>query len=93
MADSASFHFALETLRLEPHLTRPVDETGRFCWSVTEMGPGRLRGLRPSAAAVLAALAVAVLVVAMVDIGGGLNRPLVAPAPHAAATPAAASKS
>lgn len=57
------------------------------------MGPGRLRGLRPSAAAVLAALAVAVLVVAMVDIGGGLNRPLVAPAPHAAATPAAASKS
>src|ERR1700723_294036 len=30
MADSASLHFALETLRLEPHPTRPVPETGRF---------------------------------------------------------------
>ena len=57
---------------------------------MTEMGPGRLGGLGPSAAAVLAALAVAVLVVAMVDIGGGLDRPLVAPPQHA---PAAASQS
>jgi hypothetical protein len=50
------------------------------------MGPGRLGGLGPSAAAVLAALAVAVLVVAMVDIGGGLDHPLVAPPQHAPAT-------
>jgi hypothetical protein len=57
------------------------------------MGPGRLGGLGPSAATVLATLAAAVLVVAMVDIGGGLNRPLVAPEPHAAATPATASQS
>jgi len=47
------------------------------------MGPGRLGGLGPSAAAVLAAVVVAVLVVAMVDVGGGLNHPLVAPPQHA----------
>jgi len=41
----------------------------------------------PSAAAVLAALAVAVAVVAIVSIGG-VNRPLVAPAPHVASAPA-----
>jgi len=57
------------------------------------MGPGRLGGLGPSAAAVLAALAVAVLVVRMVDIGGGLNRPLVAPPQHLATTPTAAGQS
>jgi hypothetical protein len=57
------------------------------------MGPGRLGGLGPAAAAVLAALAVAVLVVAMVDVGGGLDRPLVAPAPHPGVTPAATSQS
>ena len=56
------------------------------------MGPGRLGGLGPSAAAVLAAVVVAILVVAMVDIGGGLNRPLVTPA-HETPTPAGASQS
>jgi len=57
------------------------------------MGPGKLRGLGRSAAAVLAVLVVAVLVVAIVDIGGGLNRRLVAPAPHPTPTLAAASQS
>jgi hypothetical protein len=57
------------------------------------MGPGRLGGIAPSTATVLAVLVAAVLVVAMVDIGGGLNRPLVAPPPHAAATAPAASQS
>ena len=57
------------------------------------MGPGRLGGLGPSAAAVLAAVVVAILVVAMVDIGGGLNRPLVAPPQHLATPAAAASQS
>jgi hypothetical protein len=44
----------------------------------------------PAAASVLTALVVA-LAVAMVNIGGGLNRPLVTSAPHAA--PATASRS
>jgi hypothetical protein len=38
-------------------------------------------------------LVAAVLVVAMVDIGGGVNHPLVAPPPRAAATAVAASQS
>jgi hypothetical protein len=57
------------------------------------MGPGRLGGLGPSAAAVLSAVVVAVLVAAMVNIGGGRNRPLVAPPQHVATPPAAASQS
>jgi hypothetical protein len=42
------------------------------------MEPGRSGGLGPSAAAVLASALVAVVVVTMVSVGGGLNRPLVA---------------
>ena len=42
------------------------------------MEPGRFGGLGPSAAAMLAASVVAVVVAAMVFVGGGLNRPLVA---------------
>jgi len=57
------------------------------------MGPGRLGGMGRAGTAVLAAVAVAVLVVAMVDIGGGLNRPLVAPPQHLATPAAAASQS
>ena len=56
------------------------------------MGPGRFRGLGPSTAAVLAAFVVAVAVAAMVSIGGGVNRPLVAPAPHVASAPVAPSQ-
>jgi hypothetical protein len=48
------------------------------------MGPGRLGGLGPSSAAVLATLLVVIAVWAMVSVGGGANRPLVAPAPHVA---------
>ena len=50
------------------------------------MGPGRYGGFGPSAAAVLAAFVVAVVVVAMVSIGGGLHRPLLART-HVAMTP------
>ncbi len=49
------------------------------------MGPSRLGGVGPSAAAVLSALAVAMMVVAMVNVGGGANHPLVAAPAHAAA--------
>ena len=56
------------------------------------MGPGRLGGLGPSAAAVLTAVAVAIVVVAIIDIGGGVNRPLVTPPPHANPTPVAANQ-
>jgi hypothetical protein len=44
------------------------------------MGPGRTDGLGPSAAAVFATLLVAVTVLAMVLIGGGVQHPLLAPA-------------
>jgi len=56
------------------------------------MGPGRLGGVGPAAAAIVTALVVAVVVVAMVGISGGLNRPLVAPAPGAATTHVAAAR-
>jgi hypothetical protein len=49
------------------------------------MGPGRYGGLGPSAAAVFAAVVVAVAVVAIVSIGGGFDRPLLAPT-HVATT-------
>jgi hypothetical protein len=49
------------------------------------MGPGRFGGFGPSAAAVLGAVAVAIMVVAMVNVGGGIDRPLVAPPAHVAA--------
>jgi hypothetical protein len=49
--------------------------------------------LGPAAAAVLTAFVVAVVVLAMVDIGGGVSRPLVTPAPHVAATHAPAGQS
>lgn len=48
------------------------------------MGPGRLGGLGPSGAVVFATIAVAIAVWAMVSIGGGVNRPLVAPPEHLA---------
>ena len=43
------------------------------------MGSGRFGGLGPSAAAVFAAFVVAVVVVTMVSVGGGMSRPLVTP--------------
>jgi hypothetical protein len=49
------------------------------------MGPGRFGGLGPSGAAVLATFVVAVAVMAIVSIGGGLDRPLVVHSPHVAA--------
>ena len=54
------------------------------------MGPGRLGGLGPAVAVVLTAVVVAVVVVAIVDVGGGVNRPLVTSGPHVAMTRAAA---
>jgi|HubBroStandDraft_1064217.scaffolds.fasta_scaffold24552_5 hypothetical protein len=42
------------------------------------MGPGRTDGLGPSAAAVLATLVVALTVLAMVLVGGGMQHPLLA---------------
>jgi hypothetical protein len=56
------------------------------------MGPGRLGGVGASAAAVLGTLAVAVMVVVMVNIGGGVNHPLVAPSAQAAPVPVAPSQ-
>ena len=53
------------------------------------MGPGRFGGVGPSAAAVLASFGVAAMAVAMVHIGGGMNRPLVAPPQHPVAAHAA----
>jgi hypothetical protein len=53
------------------------------------MGPGRFGGLGPSAAAVLVAFVVAIVVWAMVDIGGGINRPLVTQPAHVAAAASA----
>jgi hypothetical protein len=52
------------------------------------MGPGRIGGSAPSGAAVLATVVVAIAVMAMVSVGGGVDRPLVAPHPHAAVAPA-----
>jgi hypothetical protein len=43
------------------------------------MGPGRTEGLGPTVAAVAAAVVVAVAVLAMVSIGGGIDRSLMAP--------------
>jgi hypothetical protein len=53
------------------------------------MGPGRYGGLGAAAGAVAVAFVVAVAVMALVAVGGGLSRPLVAPAPHVASAAAA----
>ncbi|HLY80673.1 MAG TPA: hypothetical protein VKQ70_14930 [Caulobacteraceae bacterium] len=47
------------------------------------MEPGNGRGLGASGGAVLMALIVAIVVMLMVQVGGGLTRPLMTP-PHAA---------
>jgi hypothetical protein len=47
------------------------------------MGPARNGGLGASGGAVLMTVIVAIVVLIMVEIGGGLTRPLYAP-PHAA---------
>ncbi len=52
------------------------------------MGPGRYGGLGATLGAAAVALVVAIVVLAMVRIGGGLNRPLVAPQPQVAAAAA-----
>ena len=53
------------------------------------MGPGRYGGLGATLGAAAVAFVVAVMVLAMVRIGGGLTRPLVAPHPQVAAAVAA----
>jgi hypothetical protein len=55
------------------------------------MEPGNGRGLGSSGGAVAMALIVAIVVLMMVDIGGGLKRPLIAP-PHLAAAQTAHSQ-
>jgi hypothetical protein len=55
------------------------------------MGPGRHGGSGAILGAAAVALVVAILVGAMVSIGGGLNRPIVSDA-HVAATAAAPSQ-
>lgn len=52
------------------------------------MGPGRYGGLGATLGAAAVAFVVAVMVLAMVRIGGGLTRPLVAPHPQVAAAAA-----
>jgi hypothetical protein len=71
-------HFALETRRLEPHLAAPVAKTGRVFVECDLMEPGDGRGLGASGGAVAMALIVALVVLMMVNIGGGLTRPLIA---------------
>ncbi len=52
------------------------------------MGPGRYGGLGATLGAAAVALVVAILVLAMVRVGGGIGRPLVAPHPQMAAAAA-----
>jgi hypothetical protein len=47
------------------------------------MGPANSGGLGASGGAVLVAVIIAIVVLIMIDIGGGLTRPLIAPR-HAA---------
>ena len=54
------------------------------------MGPGRYGGLSMTLGAVAMAFVVAVAVMAMVAVGGGLTRPLVASAPQVASAAASA---
>ena len=80
MADSPSLHFDLEMRRREPHLRDPRFQAGASERRETIMGPGRTDGLGPSAAAVFATLMVALTVLAIVVVGGGMQHPLLAPA-------------
>jgi hypothetical protein len=55
------------------------------------MEPGNGRGLGAAGGAVLMTLIVAIVVLLMVHVGGGLTRPLMTP-PHAATAQAAATQ-
>ena len=56
------------------------------------MGPGMYGGWIATLGAAAVTVVVAVAVIAMVSIGGGLRRPLVTPAAHVAVTHAAQSQ-
>jgi hypothetical protein len=84
-------HFGPETRGWEPHLSRPVPLQGGSDGDGSVMGPGRHGGVGATLGAAAVALVVAILVGAMVSIGGGLNRPIVTNT-HVAASAAAPSQ-
>ena len=85
-------HFEPETQGWEPPVSRPVPLQGGSNGEGSVMGPGRYGGLGATLGAAAFALVVAILVGAMVSIGGGINHPIVSNT-HVAATAATPSQS